>query len=189
MIEFYQQLDPLLKGLWLIALPVSVIFVIQTILAFAGMDAADGTSADFEGDLADGESVSQIFSLRNLINFLLGFSWGGISFYTTISSPVALIAMAIAIGVVFTLFFFLIIRQFQKLAEDNSFRLNDCLNLTAEVYIPISEAKTGKGKVQVSVKGSIHELDAVTAGERLKTGTLVRIVAIEQNSILIVEKI
>lgn len=106
MIDYFQQLEPLLKGFWMVALPVSLIFIIQTILSFIGLDSADGTSADFDGDLTEGDAPFQLFSLRNLINFLLGFSWTGITFYKTIHSPVALISVAILVGVVFVLLFF-----------------------------------------------------------------------------------
>ncbi|MGV8826777.1 MAG: hypothetical protein ACWA6U_00530 [Breznakibacter sp.] len=189
MIDYIQQLEPLLKGFWMVALPVSLIFIIQTILSFIGMDGADGTTADFDGDLSGGDAPFQLFSLRNLINFLLGFSWTGITFYKTIHSPVVLIAVAILVGVVFVLLFFVVIRQLQRLAEDNSFKMTDCLNKTAEVYVPIPALKKGKGRILISVKGSVHELDAMTDHQRLETGTMVKVVEIENSNILIVEKI
>ena len=37
---------------------------------------------------------------------------------------------------------------------------------------------TGKGKVQISINGSVVELNAVTDGEAIPTGTTVRVAAI-----------
>lgn len=175
--------------LWFIAIPVSVIFLIQTIMTFAGADTADGLSADFDSDLSHGDAPFQLFSLRNLINFLLGFSWGGISFYSTIASSTILILVALAIGVSFLILFFIVIRQIQKLGEDNSFRITDTISNSAEVYLAIPANMSGKGKVLISVKGSTRELEAMTFQDRIPTGSMVKIVKVESDNILIVEKI
>ncbi|MFN7273652.1 MAG: serine protease, partial [Bacteroidota bacterium] len=84
--EILENLDPLLKTFWYIAIPTSIIFILQTVMTFVGADATDGLEADFDGDLSGGDAPFQLFSLRNLINFLLGFSWSGISLYNSISN-------------------------------------------------------------------------------------------------------
>ena len=76
--EFLDGLEPLLKTYWYIALPTSLIFIIQTLMTFIGVDASDGIEADFDGDLDGAEGPMQYLSLRNLINFLLGFDSMGI---------------------------------------------------------------------------------------------------------------
>ena len=187
--EIIDNLDPLLKTFWFIAIPTSIFFLLQTIMTFVGADASDGISADFDGDLESGDAPFQLFSLRNLINFLLGFSWTGISFYATIDSPVLLIVGSFVVGVLFVYLFFMIIKQVQKLAEDNSFKLSNALNKTAEVYLTIPANKKGKGKVLVSVKGSVHELDAITEDDKLESGAVVKIVKIESDNILLVKSI
>jgi hypothetical protein len=185
--EFFDAMDPLLKTFWFLAIPVSIVFIIQTIMTFTGMDSHDGSTADFDSNLTGTEAPFQLFSLRNMINFLLGVSWTGISFYSTISSPILLIVLSLLVGIVFVLLFFLVIRQLRKLAEDNSFHMNETLNKTAEVYTPIPENMNGKGKILISVRGSVHELDAMTHGERIPSSQVVKVVSIENNDILIVE--
>lgn len=187
--EIFDNLDILLKTFWFIAIPASLIFIIQTIMTFMGTDSSDGLQADFDGDLSGAEAPFQLFSLRNLINFLLGFSWTGISFYTTISNKPLLIGLSLVVGVLFVYFFFLIIRQVQKLAEDNSFKITNTLNKTAEVYLTIPENKKGKGKVMISVNGAYHELEAMTENDRIQSGAVVKVVRIESGNILIVETI
>jgi hypothetical protein len=185
--EILEGLDPLLKNFWYVAIPTSIIFIIQTIITFMGVDASDGIVADFDGDLAGREAPFQLFSLRNLINFLLGFSWTGISFYSTINDKPLLITLSLAVGILFVYLFFVIIRQIQKLAEDNSFNIANTLNKTAEVYLTIPEHKKGKGKIMISVNGSFHELEAMTENGTIQSGSVVKVVKIENNSILIVE--
>lgn len=189
MIETFEQLNPLLKTFWLVAIPASLIFLFQTILTFIGADASDGIEADFDGDFGETDAPFQLFSFRNLINFLLGFSWTGISFFDSFENSWILIFISIAIGIVFVYFFFIIIQQVQKLAEDNSFKLTDTIDRTAEVYLNIPENKSGKGKVLVSVKGSYHELDAISEKQAYKTGTIVKIVRIESKNLLVVESL
>ncbi|MBK6963293.1 MAG: NfeD family protein [Bacteroidales bacterium] len=187
--EVFQTFEPLLKTFWFVAIPTSLIFVIQTIMTFIGADATDGVNADFDSNLTGTEAPFQLFSLRNLINFLLGFSWTGISFYNTITSPLLLLFVALVVGSLFVFLFFLIISQVQKLAEDNSFRYANTIDKTAEVYLNIPANRQGKGKVLISVNGAIHELDAMTDNERIVAGSVVKVIKIESESILIVEKI
>ncbi|WP_238379263.1 serine protease [Cytophaga hutchinsonii] len=156
-------------------------------MTFFGSDATDGLDADFDGDLESGDSTFQLFSFRNLINFLLGFSWTGISFYNSIN-PMLLIFLSIAIGSLFVYMFFAIIRELQKLAEDNSFDYVETINKSADVYLTIPANKTGKGKILVSIRGSMRELDAMTENEnRIPSGAVVKIVRILNENILLVE--
>ncbi|MBK7691689.1 MAG: NfeD family protein [Bacteroidetes bacterium] len=185
--EIIENLEPLLRTFWFVAIPASLIFIIQTVMTFMGADASDGIDADFNGDLNGSDAPFQLFSLRNLINFLMGFGWTGISFYTSISNKALLIGLALAIGILFVFFFFMIIKQVQKLAENNSFDITNTLHKTADVYLTIPENKKGKGKVMISINGSFHELDAMTEGDKIQTGTVVKIVKLVDNNILIVE--
>lgn len=187
--ELLENLDPLLKTFWFVAIPASIVFIIQTFMTFIGSDSGDGLHADFDGDLNGEDAPFQLFSLRNLINFLLGFSWSGISFYNTISNKPTLIIVSLIIGAVFVYLFFIIIRQVQKLAEDNSFKIINTLNKTAEVYLTIPENKKGKGKIMISVNGAFHELEAMTENSSIPSGAVVKVVKIENNNILIVETI
>lgn len=187
--EILENLDTLLKTFWYVAIPTSIIFIIQTIMTFIGADSSDGLDADFDGDLSGTHAPFQLFSLRNLINFLLGFSWTGISFYSTIANKSILIIISLAVGFLFVYFFFVIIRQVQKLAEDNSFNITNTLNKSAEVYLTIPENKKGKGKIMISVNGAFHELEAMTENDKILSGSVVKVVKIENNNILIVETI
>jgi membrane protein implicated in regulation of membrane protease activity len=187
--EILENLEPLLKTFWFVAIPTSLVFIIQTVMTFTGADASDGIEADFDGDFSGAEAPFQLFSLRNLINFLLGFSWTGISFYTTITNKPLLIIISLVVGMLFVYLFFIIIRQVQKLAEDNSFKISNTLNKTAEVYLTIPENKKGKGKIMISVNGAFHELEAMTENDKIQSGSVVKVVRIENNNILIVETI
>ena len=162
--EAFNNLDLLLRGFWLVAIPVTIIFLIQMVLTFIGSDASDGTSTDFDGDFDGGDAPFQLFSFRNLI------------------------LLAVAVGGLFVYFFFLIIRALMRLSEDNTFKLSETIGKTAEVYVPIPENKSGRGKITISVRGTMHELEAMTAGARIPSNVMVKILSIE-DSVLFVERI
>jgi hypothetical protein len=188
--EYFNNLEPLLKTFWFIALPASIIFLIQTVMTFMGTDSHDGTDADFSGHLSHGDAPFQLFSLRNLINFLLGVGWTGISFYSTIQNPVSLTILSMVVGIVFVSMYFVIMRQMLRFGEDNSFKMSSVLNKTAEVYLAIPENKQGKGKVMLSINGSVRELDAITEhSSKIATGSVVSIIKIEGESLLVVKPV
>lgn len=184
--EFFANMDGTQQFYWYIAIGASVIFIIQTIMTFVGADADTGVDADFDGNLDGGDSPFQLFSLRNLINFLLGFGWAGVSLYNVIENNILLAIVAFLVGALFIAFFFFIMRALLKLSEDNSFKIEDTIGKTADVYLSIPAAKTGKGKVFISVRGSTHELSAITNSvDEIKNGSLVKVVGIEGDILIV----
>ena len=190
MIELYSNLDVFMKIYWIIALFSSLIFIIQAIMTFVGGGASDlDVDMDSNFDTHAGDMPFHIFSFRNLINFLLGFSWTGISLNNAIPNRIVLSLISVVVGLLFIFLFFLIIKQLMKLSENNSFKMEDTLGKTADVYLTIPPAGHGKGKVIVSVKGAVHELYAITNGnEKIDTGFVVKIKQIEHD-LVIVEKL
>ena len=187
--EFFNAMEPMLRAYWFIALPASIIFLLQTIMTFIGLDAGDGTSADFDGDMDGGDMPFQLFSFRNLINFLLGLGWGGICFYNSIDNQIILGIVATLMGAIFLVLFFLIIKQLTKLEENNTFTLSMAIGKTGDVYLTIPENKSGSGIIQVSVGGSVREIQAITSGEKLESGTMIRITNLESDNLVHVERL
>lgn len=186
--SYFDQLEPLLQIFWYIALPVSVVFALQTLFSFIGI----GDHAADEIVVHPGENIGdgfQLFSFRNIVNFLLGFSWTGISLFDSIRSPYLLLGISLGVGIVFVVVTRFIIRQVRRLSEDNSFRYTDAIAQTGEVYLSIPAHQEGSGKVLLSVKGTVRELEAVSKSDRLESGTPVKVIGIENETLLIVEKI
>jgi len=182
MIEWFNSLEPILQIYWSIALIASFVFVIQTIISFVG----GVDDIDIEGDSS---GVSGFFSVRNLVNFLLGVGWAGVALHGTISSTGLLTLVTVVIGIGFVLMFFAMIKVLLKLQKDNTFRIEETLDKVASVYLTIPENKSGNGKIQISVRGSTHEINALTAGEKIPTGGKVRVTEILGNYLVLVEKL
>lgn len=184
--EFFEVMDPSLRVFWYIAIAASIVFIIQSVMTFIGADADSGVDADFDGDLDGVDHPFQLFSLRNLIHFFLGFGWGGVSLYNVIDNRILLGVVAFIIGVIFIFIFFVIMRIIMRLAEDNTFKIEESVGHTADVYMTIPGNKEGKGKVFISVRGTTHELDAITPSkETIKSGTLVKVTGLEGNTLVV----
>ena len=191
MMDFFNSLEPMQKFFWTVACCASIVFIIQTIMTFIGL----GTDADVDAGPMDGAvdsmedgSLSGVFSFRNLINFLLGYGWAGALLFDSIEKGWLLQLVAIAVGLVFVMAFVFMFRQVMKLSHDGSFKMQETVGLKADVYLRIPAARSGRGKVQVSVKGSVHEIDAVTDSDsEIATGGQVKILEVLGNDLLLVK--
>ena len=184
--EFFSSMDANQQVYWYIAIIASIIFIIQTIMTFIGADSDTGMDADFDSNLDGGDHPFQLFSLRNLINFFLGFGWTGVSLFGVIENKFLLGVVAFIVGLIFIAVFFVVIKALMRLSEDNTFNIEETIGKTADVYMNIPAAKSGKGKVFISVKGTTHELSAITANANdIKNGSIVKVLAIEGDVLVV----
>ena len=187
MTDKFLSLELPMQIFWGIALITSVFFIIQTIMAFMGLDADTDDGSGF--DTVEMEGLSGYFSFRNLINFLLGYGWGGVLLQSIIPNMVWLEVAAVGVGLLFVIVFVFILRQVMKLSTDKTFHMDEALGLIADTYLRIPAGKKGTGKVMVSVRGSVHEIDAMTEGEEIPTGTKVRVTKVIGSELLEVERV
>ncbi|MBR6601364.1 MAG: NfeD family protein [Bacteroidaceae bacterium] len=187
MMDKFLALELPMQVFWGLAIISSVFFLVQTIMAFLGLDADTDDGAGFE-DVEMG-GVSGYFSFRNLVNFMLGYGWGGIVLHDVIPNLMWLQVAALGIGVLFVIIFVFILRQIMKLSTDKTFHIEEAIGLIADTYLRIPGEKKGSGKVMVSVRGSMHEIEAITEGEAIPTGAKVRVVKAIGTDLLEVERI
>lgn len=187
MMDKFLALELPMQVFWGLAIISSAFFLVQTIMAFLGLDADTDDGAGFE-DVEMG-GVSGYFSFRNLVNFMLGYGWGGIVLHDAIPNLMWLQVAALGIGVLFVIIFVFILRQIMKLSTDKTFHIEETIGLIADTYLRIPGEKKGSGKVMVSVRGSMHEIEAITEGEAIPTGSKVRVVKAISTDLLEVERI
>lgn len=186
---WFSGLETMQQVFWVCALVGSAVFVIQLLLTLFGMDSSD-IDVDFDaGDTMDLGGGLSLFSIKSLVNFFVGFGWAGICLHSLIGNAVLLVLAAAAVGLFFVWMFFFIYKQTKKLEANGAFRIEYCKGRVADVYLRIPEKKSGRGKVQISVNGSVHELDAVTEGEAITTGRKVRITDVVGGEMLVVESL
>lgn len=188
LMTMYGEMPLLLQIFWGCAVVSSLIFVVQLVLTLIGMDSSD-VDVDFDGantmDLGGGLNL---FTIKNFIGFLVGFGWAGVCFYDTIPNTFLLLLVAFIVGCLFVGIFVVIYKQTKKLEHNGAFQIEEVKGMTVSVYLRIPAEGAGKGKVQVSQNGSVHELDALTDGEEVPSGAKVKIVEIIDNETVKVEK-
>lgn len=170
----------------------TIVFIIQAILAFVGIGEYE-MDAPESGGMLDTNHDSDgfpILSFRNFVIFFMIFGWSGlVGVKMNFPKPITIlfaftmgILMMFIVGYIYYLFF--------KMTNERVDDINYAIDQTGEVYIRIPGNKTGKGKVQLVVQGAVRELDAITDNENeLKTGELVKVIEVIDNSYVKVIKI
>jgi len=182
----------MLQTYWILALCASVVFVIQAIMTFIGLD------ADYDADVPDAPDANSDFdtdgfhlvSVKTIVSFVLGFGWTGVLLWNDISSPLLLGFIATLVGLLFMFLIAWLLYLVLKLDRDNTFNVKKVIGLNADVYLTIPAHKAETGKITVSLNGSMHELEALTTDDApIQTGGKVKIIGIEAGETVLVTAI
>ena len=73
----FQSMDTLLQAFWICALVASLVLVIQFVLMLIGIDHGDMDFDVHDGDTLDLGGSLNLFTVKNVIGFLVGFGWAG----------------------------------------------------------------------------------------------------------------
>lgn len=167
---------------WGTAIVASAIFLVQTVLTLIGMDVHADMDFDFtDGDTMDTGGAVSLFSIRSLVNFFFGFGWAGVTFVNTLPKTWMVYTASVLVGLCFSLLYVFIRKKLLKLERNGAMKIRDAVGKVGSVYLRIPANGSGKGKVQLSINGSIHELDAMTDGPELKSGTQVEVLSVNGN--------
>ena len=193
MTEWWTSLDLFMKILWCIAIASSLIFIIETVLTFIGADVEMDMDTDF--DMSDGgfegDPSMNLYTFRNLVNFLLGMSWTAILLQEQIASKALLMVIAFAVGALLVFAVMMMFKGLSKMQQSGNIDLyKSAVGCNGKVYLTVPSERKGSGKVQISINDSIREYDALTDSEDdLKTGTSIKVVEVLDASTLLVEEI
>ena len=186
---WWAALSPVMKLL----LAATLIFLIQSILTFVGADADSGDfSTDIDsGDASGMEGGSNLYTFRNFVNFILGFGWSAILLQDSIPSTGVLIFVSALIGVALVAAVMYLFQWLSSMQQSGNINLQkSAAGCEGKVYLTIPAARTGLGKVQITIAGAVREYEAVTESDApLKTGTPIRVVDVVDSSTLLVEEI
>lgn len=185
---WWQGMSILGKIYWLIALPFSVFFVLQTILTFFG---GDGTDAHGDADASvdsDSGIDFQFLSIKNLIAFFTIFGWVGVVSLGSGINPVWSVILATIGGLIMMTIMATIMYFMGKLNENGALNLNSAIGKSGTVYLTIPSKRNGLGKVQINFQG-FQTLDAMTDAENdIANGTVVEVVDIINSEFLLVRE-
>ena len=179
---WWQALSALQQVFWVLAILSSSIFLISTLLSLIGFDGFE-TDIDVETEGSTGE-ILEFLSFRNIVAFILGFSWAGILFYPQLKGLALLLALVVGFGFAFLNQW--LMNKLQGLESSGTSNLNQAIGQDAKVSVQIDPNMQGKGKVIVRVGNREMELLAVTEdAQRLQRGDVVQVYGIEDNTVLV----
>lgn len=171
---------------WGIAIPFTLIFLIQMVLTFVGGEIDGDTDMDID---ADGEIGFQFFTIKNFVAFFTIFGWTGIAcldaemeFFTVVI--VSLAAGLIMMTVMASIFFF-----FSKLTDSGTMDVKNAVGGVGEVYLTVRAKRGNIGKVTIMVQGSFRELEAITDDEEdLTNGMVINVKEVINGNLLLITK-
>ena len=195
--EWWEALSLANKFLYGATYAATLVFVIQSIMTFLGgdtdadfdvdadMDIHGGT--DIHGDF-DGHSGMNLYTFRNLVNFLMGCGWSAILLKDSIPSRALLMTVSVLIGLGLVAIIMYMFKWLSTMQQSGTINVNKAtVGKMASVYLVVPAERSGKGKVQMSINGSLHEFDAVTDGDEIPTGATANVIEVLQDETLLVE--
>ena len=193
--SWWAELSLVMKILWSVTLAASLIFIIQSILTFVGADVDSDFDVDVDtsmdgSDLSNIDGGSNLYTLRNFVNFILGFGWSAILLQDSISSVALLILVSALIGAALVAAVMYLFKWLAGMQQSGNINLQKAAaGCEGKVYLTIPGARSGTGKVQITISGAVREYDAMTDSEEpLKTGVPIRVVdRLDANTLLVEE--
>ena len=203
MTEWWGSLSTLSRVLYCIAVPSTLILLLQTIFSITGIgaDANIDVDTDIGDDICpngDNGSVTHVhgnfsslrlFTLQGIVAFLAVFGWVSIAAVSGGIPGVGAVTLGFVAGFFAMYGVAKLIQISGRLAENGTVDFRNAIGETAAVYIPIPPSGEGEGKVTLTLQGRFMECNAVSnEKELLKTGTIVRVTDLN-GEVLVVEKV
>lgn len=186
MITWWNELELIQQIFALIAIPSTLIMVIQTIMLIVGMsNEADVDIDDLPEMLDDGLTL---FSVRGVVTMLAVTGWCAVAFVDSGLNDILSVVISLILGFLSLVGTAYLMRAVYRLQASGNLDVGNAVGKVAQVYIPIAAEAEKKGKVTMTLQGKYCELDAITtSSEILKTGAYVRVVAVDGAGVLVVE--
>ena len=202
LIEWWNSLGLASQIFYCIAIPSSLVLLIQTILMFIGLGEGVDGDVDVEVDISDtnvGDDGGfddpsdigslHVFTFRGIIAFFVIFSWVGIVMQSlSVNLPVTIIVSlicgsAMMVGIAFLLRFVMRLRN--SGTTDN----RNAVGVAGKVYLTIPPSRSGEGKVNIMLQGAYVERNAVTdEAEAIPTGCEIIVVGTSGQTSLVVKR-
>ena len=196
MMEWWNSIGLVGQIYALIAIPSTLVLVIQTVLLIFGIggDDIDADGVDLNGNgFGDtpgdgGEGGLALFSIRGIMAMAAIGGWSGLVMHSSgIVLPVTVI-LSLAFGFLALVGMAYIMKVAVKLQDNGNIDLGSAIGKVGTVYIPIPANMTGSGKINITVQERFLEVGAVTQSDRkLVTGESVRVVATDETGLVVVE--
>ena len=207
-VDFWNSLSLSSQIFAIIAIPATLILLIQTVMIFMGIG-DDGDSAgdeladdiessddgifgeDAEGDPIDAAGLEglRILTLRGIVAFMVVFGWVGVAMDSAGLSLALTLPVAAVSGFAMMVLLALLMRSVMKLRSDGNLDNRNAIGVSGKVYLTVPPSRSGSGKVNLMLQGSFVEREAVTdSTEAIPTGCEVVVIGLSGQTELVVRK-
>lgn len=160
-------------------------FVLDT----SGGDAASGDAGGDAADHTDSGAAFKILSIQAIAAFLMGFGWGGLSAVRGFGMPVFVgVGVGLATGSGMMWMLGKMLTFIARMQSSGTLTMETALYEEGSVYVTVPAQRAGRGSVRVVVDERMQYYPAVTDGEALVTGALVRVTGVNEDHTLTVER-
>lgn len=188
MLDWWDNLEVIQKVFTLIAIPATVIMIIQTVMLVIGMAQDADLDVDDVPDSADDGLT--LFSVRGIVTMLAVTGWCAVAFIESGLHQILSVVISIVLGFLALVGMAYLMRAIYRLQASGNIDVGNAIGKVAQVYIPVSGNAEKSGKVTLTLQEKYCEFDAITTAEQtLRTGTYVRVVAVNEAGVLLVEPI
>ena len=214
MADWWNSLGLISQIFYCIAVPSTLVMLIQTIMLLIGLgqdtdlsadgDISDIADADIDADGIDGvfgdNDVTEtpdafgleglrILTARGIISFLVVFGWVGIVLTSAKVPYLITVPVAAICGFFMMVLLAFLMKLVLKLRSDGNTDIRNAVGTAGKVYLTIPEKRIGEGKVQLMLQGTLVERNAVTDDETpIPTGSEVVVIGISGATTLVVRK-
>lgn len=203
--NWWAQISAVERIFWFIAMPSSVILILQLILEFIGSGSHDA-DVNFDADANldvdvnmdadvdahhgighDSGAGLRIFTIKGFVIFFTLFGWTGVTFTRTGIPVFITVFIALIIGFASMIFVAWVFKTLYGLSESGSMQVGFAIGHRGTVYLTIPAEGQGKGQIQLKLQGATQTLDAVTyENQPIKTGTNVKVTEVLEDNTLVV---
>ena len=204
MIEWWNNLEPLAKFFWSVALAGTILQILLFAASLIGGDFDGNSDADFDidgdGDIDmadhadahghhDAAHGVKVLSFRALVAFAVGFGWAGALGLTNGWSVIVASIAALVTGVIFIFIIYVIMRVLVSLQDPGGgLDYKNAIGLEGHVYFTVPGARGGEGQVEIMLQGRLITANAVTEHpDPIPPRAPIIVLALEGQTTLVVE--
>ncbi len=142
-------------------------------------DGGGGMGGDgHDGHVGHGNVFFGLLTFRAVCAAVTFFGLGGLTAGYYGSEPIGQFPVALGAGAAALYLVAAIMRLLYRLRADGTVRIQHAVGVLGTVYLRIPAMRQGPGKVTLTLQNRTVELEALTAGGELPTGTPIRIVTV-----------
>ncbi|PWM45604.1 MAG: hypothetical protein DBX47_04175 [Clostridiales bacterium] len=189
MIEWWNALSLASQIFTAIAVPATLIMIVQALLLLFGIGIDHDVNGDGTPD-SDGHDGFSLISVRGIVAFFSIGGWVGLLCDGNGMPIIFSVLLSFASGLLALISIALLFKYSMKLSSNGTMRLEEAVGKTGKVYIPIPPRGMGLGKINILLQDSLVEIEAINeTSELIGTGEIVMVVSLADAGTVTVKKI